>query len=52
MQLTVAGDSSFSGIGGAGGLSNADLSLLWPSNSSDDVIRCAGMPCARRAVLY
>uniref|UniRef100_A0A383VQL5 Heterogeneous nuclear ribonucleoprotein Q acidic domain-containing protein n=1 Tax=Tetradesmus obliquus TaxID=3088 RepID=A0A383VQL5_TETOB len=39
MQLAVAGDSSFCGTCSPGGITNADLGLLWPSNSSDDVIR-------------
>ncbi|WIA08480.1 hypothetical protein OEZ85_007916 [Tetradesmus obliquus] len=39
MQLAVAGDSSFCGTGSPGGITNADVGLLWPSNSSDDVIR-------------
>ncbi|WIA28538.1 hypothetical protein OEZ86_011080 [Tetradesmus obliquus] len=39
MQLAVAGDSSFCGTGSPGDITNADLGLLWPSNSSDDVIR-------------
>jgi hypothetical protein len=50
MQLSATGDSLFGNVGPGGG-SGPEFEVLWPSNSSEDVIRCVVRPITTRYLL-